>query len=194
MDSRERNIENVPRGYSLVEMLIVSALIVILATIPVALLRRGREKTFEAEALKSLRMMALAYENYYAQQGHLYPNYRSDGRYADDIEYQNAEQIWDDLVRSSLLPRQYSGFPHDRRDLLARGYILSIYPADYGALPGMGARNAYAMAMIPYEGSLARKAIVIVQGQRFFSMYPTAVPRTMGELGLYSLNIYSMAD
>jgi len=194
MCSRERNNSNTARGYSLVEMLIVTALIVILATIPVALLRRSREKTYEAEALKSLRMMALAYENYYAQKGHRYPNYRTDGQYAEDIEYQSAEQIWDDLVRSSLLPRQYSGFPHDRHDLLARGYVLSIYPADYGAAPGMGARNIYAMAMIPYEGSIARQAIVVVQGQRFFSMYPTAVPRKMGDLGLYSLTVYSMAD
>jgi prepilin-type N-terminal cleavage/methylation domain-containing protein len=194
MNSRERNIDNAARGYSLVEMLIVTALIVILATIPVALLRRSREKTYEAEALKALRMMALAYENYYALKGHHYPNFRSDGRYADDIEYQNAEQIWDDLVRSSLLPRQYSGFPHDRRDLLARGYQLSIYPADYGAAPGAGARNTYAMAMIPYEGSLARQAIVVVQGQRFFTIYPSAIPRKMGALGLYSLTVYSMAE
>jgi len=194
MRSRERNTQNVPRGYSLVEMLIVTALIVILATIPVALLRRSREKTYEAEALKSLRMMALAYENYYAQHGHKYPNYRSDGQYAADIEYQSAEQIWDHLVRFSLLPRQYSGFPHDRRDLLARGYVLSIYPVDYGAVPGMGARNTYAMAMIPYEDSIARKAVAIVQGQRFFSIYPTAVPRSVGEAGLYSLTIYTMAD
>jgi len=48
--------------------------------------------------------------------------------------------------------------------------------------------------MIPYEDSIARKAVAIVQGQRFFSIYPTAVPRSVGEAGLYSLTIYTMAD
>jgi len=194
MVSRDGNRAQRDRGYSLIEMLIVTAIILILVTMPVALLRRSREKTYEAEALRALRMMALAYENYYAQQGHMYPNYRTDGAITEDTRYKNAESVWDDIVRLSLIPRQYSGYPHDRRDLLARGYRLSIFPADYGGQLGGGARNTYAMAMIPYEGSMAKRGIAVLQGRRFLSDYPTAIPRKMGQFGLVSLTVYSLGD
>jgi type II secretory pathway pseudopilin PulG len=194
METRERNRENSAGGYSLIEMLIVTALIFILATIPIALIRRSRDKTFEAEALRSLRMMALAYENYYAQNGHQYPNYRSDGTLGEFIQYKNADEIWGDLIQFSLLPRMYSGYPYNKRDLLARGYQLSIYPADLGADPGADVGNTYAIGMIPYAGSLAHRPLVVVQGMKFFTSYPTALPRRMGGTGLYSLSVYSLAD
>jgi len=191
--SNENNRKN-PRGYSLIEMLIVTAMITILATIPIALLRRSREKTYEAEALRSLRMMSLAYENYWAQYGHQYPNYLSGGLLEDSIEYTGAEDVWDGIIRRSLLPMQYSGKPHDRRDLLARGYVFTIYPADYGTIPGSGYRNSYAFAMIPYENSVAERGIAMVSGQRFFSNYPSAVPRNIDGPELYSLQIYRLGD
>jgi prepilin-type N-terminal cleavage/methylation domain-containing protein len=196
MPIRSKRTGPAEQGYSLIEMLIVSAIIIILATMPIALLRRSREKVFEAEAIRSLGVMALAYDNYYAQRGHLYPNYQSNQELAKDINYKSAEEIWDDLIAMSLLPRQYSGFPHDKRDLMARGYRLSIFPVDYGAVPGTGPRNCYALAMIPYEGSLARRGIAIIQGPRFFSTnyYPTAVPRKMGGASLFDLTIYSLHD
>lgn len=181
-------------GYSMIEMLIVCAVIMILATVPVALLRRSREKVYEAEAVRGLAMMALAYENYYAQHGHEYPNYQSDQTLSADIRYTSAESIWDDFIRMSLLPRQYSGFPHDRRDLLARGYQLSIYPADRGALPGVGARNRYAIGMIPYPDSLAKKGLAVIVGQRFYSLYPTAIPRKLRGVGLDSTTVYTLPD
>ncbi len=184
------------RGYSLIEMLIVTALIFILATVPIALLRRSREKTCELEALKSLRMLALAYENYWAQNGHKYPNYVQSGLVLEeeDIEYSNAAEIWSALISERLLPRMYSGKPYDRRDLLARGYQLSIYPADYGDTTGSGARNTYALALMPYEGSLAKRGLAMVRGQKYFSSYPSAIPRQMHGFGLYSLNVYTVPD
>jgi prepilin-type N-terminal cleavage/methylation domain-containing protein len=181
-------------GYTLVEMLTVAAIILILATIPVALLRRSREKTYEIEAIRSLNMMTLAYENYYVQYDRMYPNYRSDGMLTEFVQYQSAEQIWDDLLAYGLVPRRYSGYPHDRRNLLARGYIFSIYPSDYGQVPGMTPRHTYALGMIPYEGSPARRALAVIQGPRFFRNHPTPVPRKQGGTGLYSTTIYSMAD
>lgn len=194
MPTRDRNTHRTDKGYSLIEMLIVCALIVILATMPIALVRRSREKIHEADALRALRMMALAYENYWAQNGHMYPNFRSDGQMADDIKYKNAEEIWDDLTGMGLVPGQYSGYPHDRRDLLARGYRLSIFPADYGAMTGGGARNTYAIGLIPYPDSVATRGLVIIRGQRFFSNYPSPVPYKMRGMGLYSIDIYSFAD
>jgi hypothetical protein len=183
-----------PHGYSLIEMLIVCGMILILATIPVALLRRSREKVWEAQAIRALGVMALAYENYYAQNGHMYPNYRTDGELIRDVKYTSAEAVWDDLNAQGLLPREYSGYPHNRRDLLARGYVLSIYPVDYGSIPGGGPENTYALAMVPYKDSIAHKALAVIQGQRFFSNYPSAVPRKFGSVGIFSTTIYTLPD
>ncbi len=194
MQSSTENIERRPVGYSLIEMLIVAALIMIIATIPVALLRRSREKVHEAEALKSLRMMALAYENYYAQNGHRYPNYRSDGAILDDIWYADAEQIWDMLISERLIPSLYSGKPHDREDLLGKGYSFSIVPSDSGGAAHGGVRNSYAFAMVPYEGSPAKRGLLMIQGQKFYSFYPTPLPRKTNIMRLYSLDVYSMPD
>ena len=181
-------------GYSMIEMLIVCGVILILATVPIALLRRSREKVYEAEAVRGLGMMALAYENYYAQNGHKYPNYRSDHALAADIQYKDAESVWDDLNRMGLLPRQYAEFPYDKRDLLARGYVLSIFPADYGSDPGIGARNRYAIGLVPYPDSVAKRSLAVIQGQRFFNLYPTAIPRKIKGTGLSNTTIYTLPD
>jgi len=194
MRFRPENTGRSNAGYSMIEMLIVTAIIIILATIPVALLRRSREKVLEAQAVRSLGTMALAYENYWAQQGHEYPNYRSDGQRSEDIRYSTAEQLWDDLIAQNLLPKQYSGYAHNRRDLLARGYVLSILPVDYGGIPSSGPRNTYALAMIPYPGSPAKRGLAVVQGQRFSKSFPTAIPRKIGQLGVYSMTIYALPD
>jgi len=195
MLKNERNRKQSQLGYSLIEMLIVTALIAILATIPIALLRRSREKTYELEALRSLRMMALAYENYYAQNGHQYPHYSSNGVTSLEIEYTSAEDVWDTMIEYSLLPQMYSGYSHNRRDLLARGYQFTIFPSDSGIFPGDGIRNSYAFAMIPYEHSVAGdRGLAMVQGSKFYSSYPSAIPRNMPGMLMYSLRIYSMAD
>jgi len=194
MRERGQNKDLNVKGYSLIEMLIVTTLILILATIPISLLRRSREKTYEAEALRALRMMALAYENYFAVNGHEYPNYVSNGQLSENIEFTEAEEIWDELIYQQLVPMRYSGFPHDRQDLLARGYVFSIFPADHGAATGEGARHTYALAMMPYEGSIAQRGLVMVQGHKFFTNYPSALPRNMLGPGLYSLRVYAMAE
>ncbi len=181
-------------GYSLVEMLIVTGLLLIIATMPIALLRRSREKVYEVEAIRALNMMSMAYENYYAQYGHRYPNYLSDGTITEDVEFSAPEPLWDQLRLYSLVPHRYSRELHDRRDLFARGYRMSIYPADYGVVPGMGYRNTYAIAMIPYEGSIAKRGLVVIQGPRMFSNYPGPLPRKIGRTGRYSISIYILPD
>jgi type II secretory pathway pseudopilin PulG len=182
------------QGYSLMEMLIVTSMIMILSTIPIALLRRSREKIYEAQAVRALNVVALAYENYYAQAGLEYPNFRSDKKIVDGIRFTSAEAIWDNLTVRSLLPREYSGYPHNQRNLLAKGYVFSIYPADLGTIPGIGYKNSYALAMVPYKGSPAKRGIATVQGQRYYSVYPTALPRKMKGMHLYSTMIYTLPD
>jgi competence protein ComGC len=182
------------RGYSLMEMLIVTSMIMILSTIPIALLRRSREKIYEAQAVRALNVVALAYENYYAQAGHMYPNFRSDSKIMDGIQFTSAEGIWDNLAVRSLLPREYVGYPHNQRNLLAKGYVFSIYPADLGTIPDIGYKNTYALAMVPFKGSPAKRGIATIQGQRYFSIYPAAIPRKMRGMHLYSTMIYTLPD
>jgi len=194
MQRPDRNIASNSQGYSLIEMLIVCGIILILATIPIALIRNSRDRIHEAEALKSLRIMALAYENYYAQNGHAYPNYRLDGVTEDYIQYKSQEEIWDKLISEKLLPRMYSGHPIGERDLLGRGYQFTIFPARVGQPPGDGVRNAYAMAMMPYEDSPATRGLAMIQGTKFFTSFPTAVPRKMSSDELAGLDIYTFTE
>jgi len=175
-------------------MLIVCGIILILATIPIALIRNSRDRIHEAEALKSLRMMALAYENYYAQNGLAYPNYRLDGVTEDYIKFGSQEEIWDKLISERLLPGMYSGHTIGERDLLARGYKFTIFPARAGQPAGDGVRNAYAMAMIPYEDSPATRGLAMVRGTKFFTSYPSALPRKMSPDGVAGLDVYTLTE
>jgi len=194
MQKPKRNIEADDRGYSLIEMLIVTGIILIIATIPIALIRNSRDRIHEAEALKSLRMMSLAYENFWAQSGHKYPHYRLDGVLEDDIQYTSAENLWDDLIADKLLPGLYSGHPHNENDLLARGYRFTIFPARAGQPPGDGVQNSYAMALMPYEGSPVTRGLAMVRGNKFFTSFPSAVPRKMVSDELSGLQIYTLTE
>jgi len=194
MQKTVRNIVNDTKGYSLVEMLIVCGIIIILATVPIALIRNARDRLGEAEALKSLRMMALAYENYYAQNGHLYPNYRLDGVLEDDIRFKSDQEIWEKLITEKLLPRAYSGHAISEPDLLAKGYRFTIFPARAGQLSGSGVRNSYAMALMPYADSPATRGLAMVRGTKFYTSFPTAVPRKMSSGDLTGLDIYTFTE
>jgi prepilin-type N-terminal cleavage/methylation domain-containing protein len=194
MTDRLRKLEKAQKGYSLIEMLIVTAMIVILATIPVALLRKSREKVFELDALRALRTVAVAYENYYSTHDFQYPNYQSNGAVTENNRFHDAEAIWDMLNRENLLPGMYSGFYYDRKDLMARGYRFSIFPSDFGDNAEAGAKNSYAFAMIAYDGGVGRRDLVMVHGMRFFTTYPTAIPREMGGMSLISTTIFAMPN
>jgi prepilin-type N-terminal cleavage/methylation domain-containing protein len=194
MRTRDLKPGRAMKGYSLVEMLIVVMIIVTLATMPIALFRRSRDKIFEAEALRALRMVAVAYENYYSQNDFQYPNYQSNGAITEYNQFHDAEAVWDELNGKKLLPGMYAFYPHDRRDLLAHGYRFSIFPSNFGSLAEAQAPNTYVFAMMRYPGSLARRDLVMVHGVKFFTMFPSAVPREMGGMSLLSTTIYAIPD
>jgi prepilin-type N-terminal cleavage/methylation domain-containing protein len=154
------------RGYNLPEVLVVAAIIGVLATIPIASMRRAKEKTNEMQAIASLNVMAVAYESYNNEsRPHRYPHYLQNGAIIDNlIEYRNAEGIWQDLIRKGFVPKRYSGHPHSEPDLFAPGFRLSILP--FGATPSFSAspRFNYAIALVPHEMSDQRRAIAIFQG------------------------------
>lgn len=151
----------------MLEILVVAAIIGILSTMPVVALRKAKVKANEIEAIAALNMMAVAYESYNSEsRPHHYPNYIRQGLVNPDlmIDYRNTEQIWQDLLNRSLLPRKYIGHQHDEYDLLARGFLLSIMP--YSRIPNFSnsPRYNYAIAMVPHPESQQPRVIAIFQG------------------------------
>ena len=163
----------------------VSIMIGIMATVPIASMRNAKVKAHEIDALGSLRMMAVAYENYNNQtRPHRYPHYLQGPQLSPPwIEYQSAEEIWDDLIALSLLPRKFAGIPHEEPNLLANGYRLSIIP--FSVIPNISIspRYSYALAMIPIEGSQQPRAIAIFQGMHFGKRMVSANPRKLPGTG-----------
>jgi prepilin-type N-terminal cleavage/methylation domain-containing protein len=153
-------------GYSMLEVLVVAIIITILATIPIVSLRKAKAKANEIEAIAALNMMAVAYESYNSQaRPHRYPHYLANGIIIPElIDYRNAEEIWDDLIQRSLIPRRFSNHSHDEYNLLARGFYLTILP--YSVNPGYSTspRYSYAMVMMPNPNGQQPRAIAIFQG------------------------------
>ena len=150
----------------MLEVLVVCTIIGILATMPIAGLRNARVKAGEVEAISALNVMAVAYEAYNNQsRPHRYPNYlRNNAIYPGLIDYRTAEEIWDDLIHHSLLPRRFSNHSHNENNLLARGFRLSILA--YSRTPNFSnsPRYSYAIALMPHEESRQPRAIAIFQG------------------------------
>ncbi len=154
------------RGYTMLEVLVVAGIIGILSTIPIAAVHSAKVKANEVEAIAALNMMAVAYESYSAQtRPHHYPNYvRQDYLEPGLIDYQNAEDIWEDLLNRSLIPKRFSNHRFDENDLLARGFKLSILA--YSRIPSYSnsPRYTYGIIMKPHQTSQQPRAIAIFQG------------------------------
>jgi prepilin-type N-terminal cleavage/methylation domain-containing protein len=173
------------RGYNLIEILAVAAILGILATVPIASMRRAKAKANEVQAIAVLNMIAVAYESYNNEsRPHRYPNYLQSGDlYANLIDFRSAEGIWDDLIRRGFIPKRFSGIPHNQDNLLAPGFRLTIYP--FSVTPSFSAspRYSYVIAMIPFEGSLQTRAIAIFQGHSFGEPHISARARKIPGTG-----------
>jgi hypothetical protein len=150
----------------------------ILASVPVVYLREAKVRANETAALGALNQISAAYEMYrtVASSEKMYPQFFSDGHISDAVTFINSESIWKELIRQSLLPRKYASFRHDTPNLLAPGYIFSIYPVDYG-LPSqfsISPYDSYAFALIPIEGSHQPRTLAMLHGQRFGKYFTNA--------------------
>jgi prepilin-type N-terminal cleavage/methylation domain-containing protein len=196
MEARSREVRKLSkyitawraRGYSMIELLAVCAIIGILSTIPIASMRQARAKTNEVDAIGALNMVAVAYESYNNETNpHRYPNYLQNGAlYSDTIDFRSAEEIWDDLQRRGLLPKRYSVHAHNEPNLLAHGFVFSIVPFSVTPSFSSSPRYSYVMAMVPFEGSQQPRAIAIFQGFSFGDDHVSARARKLpasGDLG-----------
>lgn len=185
------------RGYNLIELLAVCAIIGILATMPIASLRKAKVKANEVQAIAALNTMAVAYESFNNEtRPQRYPNYLANGvLYDNTIDFTSAEDIWDDLQRRGFIPKRYSSHSHNEPNLLAPGFRFSIAP--FSVIPSYSAspRYAYIMVMVPFEGSPQPRAIAIFQGYSFGDEHVSARARKLpasGDLG--GAQLYTFKD
>jgi prepilin-type N-terminal cleavage/methylation domain-containing protein len=102
-------------GFTLVELLTVSAIISILAGISFALLSRMRSQVIETNAIAALNMIATGYEMYY-HRNNSYPQWGPGERF----ETPNA--LWDFLTEEDYIPESYGDYHYN----VASGYIIGI--------------------------------------------------------------------
>jgi len=159
----------------MVEILTVAIIMSILATVPITYLREVKIRTHETAAIGALNQVAAAYEMYRVVGGRYYPHYYSDGHTNEVVKFHNAEEIWDELIRQKLLPKQYSPYQHDEANLLASGYFFSIYPVDYGInVYSVAPGESYAFALIPIPFSRQPRTLAVLQGEHFRHYYTNA--------------------
>lgn len=162
----------------MIEILTVCAIVTILASVPVVYLREAKVRANETAALGALNQISAAYEMYraVASTEQMYPHFFADGRIQDTVTFINSESIWDELIRQGLLPRKYAPYRHDTPNLLAPGYVFSIYPVDYG-LPSrfsISPYDSYAFALIPIEGSHQPRTLAMLHGEHFGKYFTNA--------------------
>ncbi|MCG3152060.1 MAG: hypothetical protein GEEBNDBF_01348 [bacterium] len=186
------------RGFTLIEMLTVAAIMTILATVSLAYLREARIQANEASALGALNQLQNAYEQYWMTNGKTYPHYQNNGQ--TDIQffhYRNPQALFQGLVNEGLLPQRYSGFAYNTPDLLTPGYQLVLFPFDR---PGVDTANEdpsmiYAVALQPIPGSYQRNTVAIINGRAYNRDHTARYYKLPNRsVDLTTASIYAFAD
>ena len=191
---------NNENGHTLIEILAVSAIIGILATIPISYLKEAKIRANETAALGALNQMAAAYEDYrvVGPTIGMYPHFFSNGEINDFATFRNAEEIWDELIEQGLLPSKYRGFSHNEPNLLAPGYIFSIYPVNYGTFSfySVNPWDSYVFALIPMAGTSQPRTLAVLHGEHFGKYYTNArAHKSTSRSGdLTNIQIFTFAD
>lgn len=152
-----RNKMNDESGFTLIEMVLVALMVLILATMALASMRRAREAAFETAAQKALKSLAESQEMFYQD------NYD----FADDFS---------DLLQK-YLPRTYTNA--DRANGFIRSYSVLF---QQNGTPVLGTSRVsmnsvypnYTIYAVPLASNLALRTFWITQSGRV-SQY-TALP------------------
>lgn len=102
-------------GYTLVEVLTVSAIISILAGISFALISRMRSQVIETNGIAALNMIATGYEMYYHRHNR-YPQWGPEER------FETSKSLWDHLTEEDYIPESYGEYGYN----VESGYIFGI--------------------------------------------------------------------
>jgi prepilin-type N-terminal cleavage/methylation domain-containing protein len=135
------------RGYTLVELLAVSAIISILAAMSFALFSRMRSQVVETNALAALNSIATGYEMYYFV-NRTYPHW------GPDQEFDSPTGIIDHMIDEEFLPRSWSDYLHEpATDLIyniTQDYAVEI-PVFNPDDPTTSSGNSFFIIFRPYN-------------------------------------------
>jgi len=135
------------RGYTMLELMVVSSIISILAAMSFALLSRTRVQAIETAAMSGLNTIATAYEMYYFFNKE-YPQWGQNQRFS------SPEDLWDHLVSEDFLPHSYKNVDFDADTGYIYGftddYAVEIVPFDE-LDPTTSQKGSYFIVFHPYN-------------------------------------------
>jgi prepilin-type N-terminal cleavage/methylation domain-containing protein len=135
------------RGYTMVELMVVAAIISILASMSFALLSRMRSQVIETNALAAMNSLATGYEMYYFDY-HSYP------QWGDGQQFASPGRLLTYLIQEEYIPRSYWNFQIDDDTGYITGmtqdYALEI-PEFNNADPTTNRDNSYFLIFHPYN-------------------------------------------
>jgi prepilin-type N-terminal cleavage/methylation domain-containing protein len=102
-------------GYTLVELLTVSAIISILAGISFALLSRMKSQVIESKAIAGLNVIATGYEMYFNR-------YMEYPQWGPGCRFDSPKALWENLAHEEFVPRSYGNYEYDN----GTGYIYNV--------------------------------------------------------------------
>lgn len=123
------------RGFSLIELLIVIAIILIITAMALPKLNRARMQAFEASALKSISTIHTAQTQYYSQFGKFAATLTELGPPSSG----NANAAASDLIPSDLAAGEKSGYKFTLQ-ATPLGYSVNANPVAFG---NTGSRTFY---------------------------------------------------
>jgi len=132
------------RGYTLLELMTVSAIISILAAMSIGLLSRARSQAIETTALSALNALATGYEMYYFY-NKSYPQWGPGQRFSSPLA------LWNHLVDEEFIGHSYRNIEYDPNT----GYIYG-FTTDYAVEipepdPLLSSRETYFIVFHPYN-------------------------------------------
>lgn len=134
-------------GYTMAELMVVTAIISILAAMSFGLLSRMRSQTIESSAAAALNVLATGYEMYYFF-NKSYPQWGPDER------FQSPKELWDHLCEEDFIPASYKNITYDSTTGYIYGFAedYAVEIAQYNPTdPTASRKNSYFIIFRPYN-------------------------------------------
>ncbi|HSH93176.1 MAG TPA: prepilin-type N-terminal cleavage/methylation domain-containing protein [Roseimicrobium sp.] len=168
------------RAFTLVELLVVIAVIGILASLLLPVLSRGKEKARSISCRNSIKQLALAVTMYHGDFNDLFPTPGSSSKYGPQPEDWIWWQYGRDLTNSSIV-RYFSGF--DPKYFTCPADSVAKKLQDQGMIAGDPYRYSYALTSYDLqEGMNIGLSTIITQDREVFSFRASQVRNPSGKL------------